>query len=89
MLVTFRCGIRKADNGQAWVCVMFAALNIDRGNISNATSDNILDDLGMSQADYVSTIDAKAVTSRRSYTLRTWDRQSGEWAFCVRNFHPS
>ncbi|ETS74766.1 hypothetical protein PFICI_13250 [Pestalotiopsis fici W106-1] len=35
-----------------WVCVMFAALNIDRGNISNAVSDNMLDDLGLSQADY-------------------------------------
>lgn len=33
---------------------MFAALNIDRGNISNATSDNMLDDLGLSQADFVS-----------------------------------
>ena len=37
-----------------WVCVMFAALNIDRGNISNATSDNMLDDLKLSDADYVS-----------------------------------
>lgn len=36
-----------------WVCIMFAALNIDRGNLSNATSDNILDDLKLSQADYV------------------------------------
>jgi hypothetical protein len=33
---------------------MFAALNIDRGNISNAVSDNMLDDLGLSQVDYVS-----------------------------------
>ena len=32
---------------------MFAALNIDRGNISNAVSDNLLDDLGLTQADYV------------------------------------
>jgi hypothetical protein len=31
---------------------MFAALNIDRGNISNAVSDNMLDDLGITQADY-------------------------------------
>jgi hypothetical protein len=35
-----------------WVCIMFAALNIDRGNISNAVSDNMLDDLGITQADY-------------------------------------
>jgi hypothetical protein len=33
---------------------MFAALNIDRNNISNAVSDNMLDDLGLTQADYVS-----------------------------------
>ncbi|KAG8354287.1 putative transporter [Fusarium venenatum] len=35
-----------------WVCVMFAALNIDRNNIQNAVSDNMLDDLGITQADY-------------------------------------
>ncbi|KAK0386475.1 hypothetical protein NLU13_6310 [Sarocladium strictum] len=35
-----------------WVCIMFAALNIDRGNISNAVSDNMLDDLGLTQSDY-------------------------------------
>ncbi|KAL1590070.1 hypothetical protein WHR41_01032 [Cladosporium halotolerans] len=35
-----------------WVCVMFAALNIDRGNITNAVSDNMLDDLGITRGDY-------------------------------------
>ncbi|SPO03708.1 related to nicotinamide mononucleotide permease [Cephalotrichum gorgonifer] len=35
-----------------WVCIMFAALNIDRNNISNAVSDNMLDDLGLTRADY-------------------------------------
>ncbi|KAI8954149.1 major facilitator superfamily transporter [Xylaria longipes] len=35
-----------------WVCVMFAALDIDRGNISNAVSDNLLDDLGLTTSDY-------------------------------------
>ncbi|KAI8650312.1 hypothetical protein NCS57_01364400 [Fusarium keratoplasticum] len=35
-----------------WVCVMFSALNIDRNNISNAVSDNMLDDLGIDRADY-------------------------------------
>ena len=33
---------------------MFAALNIDRGNISNAVSDDMLDDLGLTRVDYVS-----------------------------------
>ncbi|KAJ3572306.1 hypothetical protein NPX13_g5094 [Xylaria arbuscula] len=35
-----------------WVCIMFAALNIDRNNILNAVSDNLLDDLGMTTSDY-------------------------------------
>ena len=39
---------------KVWVCVMFAALNIDRSNISNAVSDNMLDDLGLTPVDYVS-----------------------------------
>ncbi|KAK1984488.1 major facilitator superfamily transporter [Colletotrichum cereale] len=36
----------------AWACIMFAALNIDRNNISNAVSDNMLDDLGLTRGDY-------------------------------------
>lgn len=39
---------------QVWVCVMFAALNIDRNNIQNAVSDNMLEDLNLTKADYVS-----------------------------------
>ena len=35
-----------------WVCIMFAALNIDRNNISNAVSDNMLDDIGITRVDY-------------------------------------
>jgi hypothetical protein len=35
---------------------MFSALNIDRNNISNAVSDNMLDDLGIDRADYVSRV---------------------------------
>ncbi|KAL4971678.1 major facilitator superfamily domain-containing protein [Aspergillus desertorum] len=44
---------RKVDlKIMVWVCVMFTALNIDRNNISNAVSDNMLDDLGLSKSDY-------------------------------------
>jgi hypothetical protein len=32
---------------------MFAALNIDRNNITNAVSDNMLDDLNITRGDYV------------------------------------
>lgn len=39
---------------QVWVCIMFASLNIDRNNISNAVSDNMLEDLDLTKADYVS-----------------------------------
>ncbi|KXH35372.1 major facilitator superfamily transporter [Colletotrichum simmondsii] len=44
---------RKVDwKIMVWACVMFAALNIDRNNISNAVSDNMLDDLGLTRGDY-------------------------------------
>lgn len=33
---------------------MFSALNIDRSNITNAVSDNMLKELKLSQGDYVS-----------------------------------
>ncbi|KXH51841.1 major facilitator superfamily transporter [Colletotrichum salicis] len=44
---------RKVDwKIMVWACVMFAALNIDRNNISNAVSDNMLDDLSLTRGDY-------------------------------------
>ncbi|OXG09714.1 hypothetical protein C367_07061, partial [Cryptococcus neoformans Ze90-1] len=35
-----------------WVCLMFSAVNIDRGNMSAANSDGILKDLHLTTADY-------------------------------------
>ncbi|EMR63983.1 putative phthalate transporter protein [Eutypa lata UCREL1] len=36
----------------SWVCLMFFALQLDRGNISQALSDNMLSDLGLSTNQY-------------------------------------
>lgn len=36
----------------SWVCLMFFALQLDRGNISQALSDNMLEDLGISTNAY-------------------------------------
>ncbi|QKX54289.1 uncharacterized protein TRUGW13939_01374 [Talaromyces rugulosus] len=36
----------------SWVCLMFFALQLDRGNISQALSDNMLNDLGLSTNQY-------------------------------------
>ncbi|GAB1198378.1 hypothetical protein APSETT444_007697 [Aspergillus pseudonomiae] len=35
-----------------WLCVMFFGLQLDRGNLSNALTDNLLDDLNLSSNDY-------------------------------------
>ncbi|KAF2497781.1 MFS general substrate transporter [Lophium mytilinum] len=45
--------VRKIDKRICtWVCLMFFALQLDRGNISQALSDNMLKDLNMNTNDY-------------------------------------
>ncbi|QRV97941.1 major facilitator superfamily transporter [Ceratobasidium sp. AG-Ba] len=48
-----RCLVRKIDKRiMIWCCVMFFALQLDRGNISAALSDNFLKDLKFNTNDY-------------------------------------
>ncbi|KAK4185064.1 major facilitator superfamily domain-containing protein [Podospora australis] len=45
--------IRRLDfRACAWACVMFFALQVDRGNLAQALADNMLDDLGLNTNDY-------------------------------------
>lgn len=44
---------RKVDlRVTTWACVMFFALNVDRGNLKQAIADNLLDDLGLTTDHY-------------------------------------
>lgn len=48
-----RAVVRKTDLCLlSWLCFMFFGLQLDRGNNSNATADNLLSDLGMTSDDY-------------------------------------
>jgi hypothetical protein len=45
--------VRKTDlRLLLWICVMFFGLQLDRGNISNALTDNLLQNLGLTSNDY-------------------------------------
>lgn len=45
--------VRKIDwHVATWACIMFFALNVDRKNLTQAVSDNMLNDLNMTTADY-------------------------------------
>lgn len=43
-----RAVVKKIDwKIMAWTCIMFVGLEIDRANLGQAVSDNMLDDLGL------------------------------------------
>lgn len=45
--------IRRLDwRVSLWACIMFFSLNIDRKNLGQAVSDNLLGDLGLTTNDY-------------------------------------
>lgn len=45
--------VRKTDlRLLSWLCLMFFGLQLDRGNLSNALTDDLLTDLNMTQNDY-------------------------------------
>ncbi|KAI4650467.1 hypothetical protein J4E93_002823 [Alternaria ventricosa] len=45
--------VRKTDlRLLTWLCLMMFGLQLDRGNISNALADNLLEDLGLTSDDY-------------------------------------
>lgn len=45
--------VRKVDwHVATWACIMFFALNVDRGNLKQAVSDNLLNQLHLSTNDY-------------------------------------
>lgn len=45
--------VRKIDlKIMIWAAIMFFALDLDRGNLSQANTDNFLEDLGMTTNDY-------------------------------------
>lgn len=75
--------VRKLDwRVSLWACVAFAALNIDRKNIAQAVSGNMLDDLGLStdQYNYGNTIFLVRSCWPRcpaSWSVRSWARIAG------------
>ncbi|OBZ69164.1 hypothetical protein A0H81_10911 [Grifola frondosa] len=51
--IEFQALVRKIDwRVMLWAAISFSALNIDRGNLSQANTDNFLPDLGMTTNDY-------------------------------------
>lgn len=62
------------------MCIMFAALNIDRNNIQNAVSDNMLDDLGITHADYVSSF--QQMGDATLTVAEYWTNHFSSWLPC-------
>lgn len=53
IIYLFQRVIKKIDiRIMIWACIMFFGLDLDRGNISQANTDNFLEDLGMTTNDF-------------------------------------
>lgn len=52
-----------------WACIMFWSLQIDRGNIKQAISDNMLNDLGMTTDNYNTGMTIFYVACKPTYVL--------------------
>ena len=77
--------IRKIDARiMVFAAVMFMALELDRSNISQALTDNFLEDLGMN-TNGESESDIKTLADADVYQITTWETRRSNW----RSFAPS
>lgn len=79
--------VRKADFYLlSWLCLMFFGLQLDRGNISNALTDNMLKDLGLNTNDYNNVSCFTQTHIKLHILISCRAQQSNSYAFLEQNF---